>query len=62
MWWAIDRFPMQPSCVVRNNSIQGRIQRGPLGLAGAIAPLKPTKVSLFTKIFYNSENNIRDIA
>jgi len=27
----------------------------------AIAPLNPTKVSLFTMILYNSENNIRDI-
>jgi len=29
---------------------------------GTIAPLKPTKVSLFTIIFYNSKNNIRDIS
>jgi len=27
---------------------------------GAIAPLKPKKVTLFTMILYNSENNIRD--
>ena len=29
--------------------------------AGAIAPVKPTKVTLFTIILYSSENNIRDI-
>ena len=28
---------------------------------GAIAPLKPAKVTLFTMVLYNSENNIRDI-
>jgi len=28
---------------------------------GAIAPLKPKKVTSFTMILYNSENNIRDI-
>jgi len=27
---------------------------------GAISSLKPTKVTLFTMILYNSENNIRD--
>ena len=32
----------------------GRIQ------GGAIAPLKPMKVTLFIMILYNSENNIRD--
>ena len=32
------------------------------GAVGAIAPLKPTKVTLFTMIFYNTENNIRDIS
>jgi len=35
---------------------QGRIQGGRLG---RLLPLKPTKVSLFTIVFYNSENNIR---
>ena len=34
---------------------QGRIQ------AGAISPLKPIKVTLFTIIFYNAEKSIRDI-
>ena len=29
---------------------------------GAIAPLKPTKVALFTMILYNSENSICDIS
>jgi len=28
---------------------------------GAIAPLKPKKVALFTMILCNSENNIRDL-
>jgi len=28
---------------------------------GAIPPLKPTKVTLYTIIFYNSENSIRDV-
>jgi len=31
------------------------------GCRGAIASLKLTKVTLFTMIFYNSENSIRDI-
>jgi len=38
---------------------QRRIQGGAIG---AIAPLRPTKVCLFTIIFYKSENNIRDIS
>jgi len=36
---------------------QGWIQGGAIG---AIAPLKPMKVTLFTMILYNSENNIPD--
>ena len=40
---------------------QGRIQREWGGGAiGAITPLKPMEVTLFTMIFYNSENNISD--
>jgi len=35
---------------------QGRIQGRAIG---AIAPLKPQKVTLFTMILHNSENNIR---
>jgi len=31
------------------------------GAFGAIVPLKPTKVTLFTMISYNSEISIRDI-
>jgi len=31
------------------------------GAFGAIAPSKPTKVTLFTMILHNSENSIRDI-
>jgi len=39
--------------------IQGQIQEEAIG---AIAPpLKPTKVSFFTKILYNSEKNIPEI-
>jgi len=37
---------------------QGRIQREAIG---AIASLKPTKVTFFTMILYNSESTIRDI-
>jgi len=37
---------------------QGRIQGGRLGQS---PPLKPTKVTFFTMIFYNLENSIRDI-
>ena len=38
-----------------------RLQGGSRGGAiGAIKPLKPTKVSLFTMILYNSVNSIRD--
>jgi len=37
---------------------QGRIQKGPIG---AIASLKPTKVTFFSMIFYNSANSIRDL-
>jgi len=39
-------------------SDQGRIQGGAIGRS---APLKPTKVTFFTMIFYNSENSIGDI-
>jgi len=35
---------------------QGRIQGGDHPL-----PIKPTKITLFTLILYNSENNIRDV-
>ena len=38
--------------------IQGRIQEG---VIGATAPLKPTKVILFTMILCNWENSIQDI-
>jgi len=31
-----------------------------VGSRGAIAPLKPTKVTLFTMILFNSENSTRD--
>jgi len=34
---------------------------GSRGATGAIAPLKPTKVTLFTMILYNSENSICNI-
>jgi len=44
--------------VARDRSGQGRIQGGTIR---AIAPPKPTKVTLFTLIFYNSENSIRDV-
>ena len=33
----------------------------PGGVIGVIAPLKPTKVTLFTIILYNSENSTLDI-
>jgi len=36
------------------------IRGGSKGGGGAIAPLKPTKVTLFFKILYNPENNISD--
>jgi len=39
------------------SSNQGRIQGGEIG---AIAPLKPTKVTLFTMILYNIEKCIRN--
>jgi len=38
---------------------QGRIQRE--GRADRSPSLKPTKVTLFTMIMYNSENSIRDM-
>jgi len=38
------------------NTEPGRIRGG-----GAIAPLKPTKETFFTKILYNPENSIRDV-
>jgi len=41
-----------------DSTVQGRIQ---WGAVGAIAPLKPTKVTFFTMILFNSENNIRDV-
>jgi len=34
---------------------------GAVAGGGAIAPLKPKKVTLFTMVLCNSENNIRDI-
>jgi len=35
--------------------------RGSRGLSSQSPPIKPTKVTLFTIIFYNSENSIRYI-
>ena len=32
-----------------------------MGPIGAIAPMKPTKQTLFTIVLHNLENNIRDI-
>jgi len=37
--------------------MQGQIR----GAIGAIAPLKPTKLTIFTMILHNLENSIRDI-
>ena len=54
-WWAIVFL----NFIFVLLSPQGRIQGGEE--IGAIAPLKPTKVTLFTTIFYNLENNIHDI-
>jgi len=39
--------------------VQARADPG--GMIVAIAPLKPKTVTFFTTIFYNSENNIRDM-
>jgi len=38
-----------------------RTEADPGGTIRAIASLKPTKVTLFAKILFNSENNISDI-
>jgi len=43
-------------CSTATGTKQGLILRGDWG----DRPLKPTKVTLFTMILYNSENNVRD--
>jgi len=50
--------PLVECNLTSQSSIQGRIQGGRLWRS---CPLKPTKVTWFTMIFYNLENCIRDI-
>jgi len=48
----------------RVNSVRhyrGKLVQTRWGSRGAIAPLKPTKVTLFTMILCNSEDSIRDL-
>jgi len=56
-WLVHDVFFPDHKCFL-DNVARGGSQKGAIG---AIAPLKPAKVTLFTMILYNSENNIRDI-
>jgi len=37
------------------------LRGGSRGAIGAIVPVKPTKVTLFSMILHNSENSIRNI-
>jgi len=53
------KHPFRHHGAIKLTQNQRRIQGGRLGRS---LPLKPTKVYLFTIIFYNSENNIRDIS
>jgi len=39
-------------------SFEAGLVADPRGAIGAITSLKPTKVTFFTEMFYNSENNI----
>ena len=52
------KYPFRHHGALKVTQNQGRIPRGRLGRS---LPLKPTKVSLFTIFFCNSENNNRDI-
>jgi len=69
MWWwhgdlVLTRYikniaePSTSYALLRGCCNQGRIQGGRLGRSPT---LKPTKVTFFTIILYNSENNIHDI-
>jgi len=41
------------------NLIEQLARADPEGMIGATFPLKPTKVSIFAVIWYNTENNIK---
>jgi len=49
---------LQPHRANHHVVYQGQIHGGPIG---AISSLKPTKVTFFTMILYNSKNSFRDI-
>jgi len=54
----IRKYVLQSTCTIPQVSRGGSKEAGDWGDR---PPLKPTKVTLFTMILYNSENSIRDI-
>ena len=72
--YEIDDSPLHSSNIIDDSSLHKTLSSNiykkyefppaaypSIGAIGAISPLKPTKVNLFTMILYNSQNSIRYI-